>query len=102
MLPSHRRGSLGCQLSLVAIAPFVPTLPLFAQHIRDLAVAEIRHNFAAASGRSPRWQRCWNGPGWKGQTLIFPAANRAWPTLVCSGPLPVQALARGSGLVQTD
>src|ERR1700737_4513929 len=97
MQPSHRCGSLGCQLNLVGVAPFLPMLPLSAQHIRGLAAVEIPRTSLAAGGRSPRWQRSWSGLGWKGQTLVFLVANRARLALVCSEQLPVQALARGSG-----
>src|SRR5208282_2049712 len=101
-LPSHHCWSLSCQLNLGGVAPFVPMLPLSAQHIRGLVVVEIPRSSEAGGWRSPRWQRCWSGLGWKGQTLVFLAANRARLALVCSGQLPVQALARDSGRVQTD
>ena len=88
---------MGCQLDLVEVAPFVLMLPLSAQRIRGLAVVKIPRSFRVTGERSPRWQRSWSGLGWKGQTLVFLAANRARLAFVCSEQLPVLALAHGSG-----
>src|SRR5256885_7226143 len=96
-LPFHRCWRLSCQLNLVGVAPSVPMLPLSAQHIRGPVVVEIPRSSAAAGGHSPRWHKSWSGPGWKGRTLVFLAAYRARPALVCCGQPPVQALARGNG-----
>src|SRR5208282_1123764 len=97
MLLSHHCGRLSCQLNPGGVAPFVPMLPLSAQHIRSLVVVEIPRSSESGGWHLPRWQRCWSGLGSKGQTLVFLAANRARLALFCSEQLPVQALARGSG-----
>jgi hypothetical protein len=64
------------------------------EHIRGLGVVEIPHSSPAGGGRSLRWQPSSSGLDWKGQTLVFLAANLARLALACSGRLPVQALAR--------
>ena len=70
---------------------------LSAQHIRGLVVVEIPVVLEQKAGVQPRWRRSWTGLGWKGQMLVSLAASRASLALVCSGQLPVQVLARGSG-----
>ena len=51
-LPFRYRWTVGCQLNLVAIAPFVPLLLSSAQHIRAPVVEENLRNSPAATGSS--------------------------------------------------
>jgi len=51
-LPFRYRWTVGCQLNLVAVAPFVPLLLSSAQHIRAPVVEENLRNSPAANGSS--------------------------------------------------
>ena len=51
-LPFRYRWTVGCQLNLVAIAPFVPLLLSSAQHIRVPVGEESFRSFPAATGSS--------------------------------------------------
>ena len=56
-LPFHYRWSLGCQLSLAGVAPFVPMLPVSAQHTRGPVAVGNPRSSVAAGGHWLRWQR---------------------------------------------